>query len=117
MQQLYPHLRLGYREDSMNPEDLEYGFTQLQEPDEDYPFFIQHIFAHDDDHIYDVYGKSPIDAAQDYEDGEGREYRYSLGLSPEDIRMEWPIQDHIVEAAKQRIQQHSDPNELPNNLA
>ncbi len=123
LQQMHPNLRLGYMEE-MDPEheaDWQDPPKQVYHDDyepEEEPWYIQHIFAHDNNHIYDIYGRSPIETAQDFEDEEsGIKRRYSLGLTPQRIYDEWPIDNELLEDAKQRIKQHSEVGELPQRTA
>lgn len=109
LQQMYPHLKLGYMETQYH--DPHAGPERDPEDDDR---VINHIFAHDDQHMYDVFGKKSLDAAQDYDDpAVGESYHYTLGVSPGELRDLWPISPELVQEAQQRIQQHSDAGELP----
>jgi hypothetical protein len=118
LQRNHPELRLGYME-QMDPEhepDWENPPKQLYPDDwepEPEPWYIQHIFAHDDNFIYDIYGKTPIAAAQDYTNADGVAERYTLNQTVQDIHDVWPIDQPLVDDAHRRIQDYSSPSELP----
>lgn len=97
LQQLYPHLKIGWQ-----------GTVEPMEEDGFTPYDINHVFAHDDTHAYDVFGKRPLEHMHPGDDA-----LFETRKTPEDLRDEWPVDDQIVDMAKERIQQHSSPDELP----
>jgi hypothetical protein len=96
-----------------NP-NLKIGWSGWEEPDEfgepgETTQNINHIFAHDDEHAYDIYGKRPLEhlhPGDEYEDPfttEMKQAFWTTHRSPQELQDEWPIDREMVEEAKQRV--------------
>lgn len=101
LKERFPHLKMGWWGYPYNEDD----FTGVD---------INHVFAHDDNFVYDVFGKHPRATYESPEAGRvDPRAKVFYDQDPEYLRDIWPIENEIVDEAHERIHQHSDPSELP----